>query len=344
MRLRFMFMPIILLMLIAGLFSGLGRLGLDTGISAFNPSIHGQLMIILLGFIISIERGAALGNPIGWCAPLLFTLGGAAQIIGSGLFPQVAITLGSMFLLAESIYIVRLHAASYTYLMTMAALLFLIGAITWLQASFSTSIPAWIGFLTLTIMSERMELSRIVFKPDIQKLFIVIGGLMFLTSILSIIHLNALILLGVILTVSGVWLLRYDVAWVGLGVEGLRRFMAINLLLGYVWLAFSGITWIVYPISRHPYLYDLALHSTFLGFIFHMIIAHAPLIIPSIFHGKIRYHGFFYLPTILLNISLGARTIGDLAIDVALRQTAGVINIIAVLLILPNILYVIVGR
>ena len=60
---------------------------------------------------------------------------------------------------------------------------------------------------------------------------------------------------------------------------GLTRFMAICLLSGYVWLGLSGLAALIYggvPVGPQ---YDVALrHRLFLGFVFAMIFAHAPVI------------------------------------------------------------------
>ncbi len=344
MQLKFLLMPLILLMLLLGLFSGLERIGLNIAPLTINPRIHGQIMIILLGFIISMERGAALRNIVWWSAPMLLALAGLLQIIGVDGFSLTLLLIGSLIFLVESLYIVRRHHAPYTYMMALASSLFLLGVLTWIQGSFTSSIPAWIGFLTLTIISERLELSRMAVKPGIQRLLIVIGGLTLLSTLILMVDLSTSPIFGFLLLTSSIWLLRYDVARAGLKTTGFRRFMAINLLTGYCWLATSGAAWILYPFLKHPYMTDIVLHSFFLGFIFHMIIAHAPLIIPSIFGGRIRYNPAFYLPTLLLNISLISRVVGGLLLDTALRQAGGLLNIVAVLLLLPNILYILVGR
>jgi hypothetical protein len=59
--------------------------------------------------------------------------------------------------------------------------------------------------------------------------------------------------------------------------------MAVCLIAGYVWLAVGGILWLLFAqlFGAGPR-YDAMLHSIFLGFVFSMIFAHAPIILPTI--------------------------------------------------------------
>ena len=133
------------------------------------------------------------------------------------------------------------------------------------------------------------------------------------------------------------WLLRYDIAWRNAGRSGLPRFMAVALLLGYLWLGVGGFLWTVYADSftAGPE-YDAMLHAIFLGFAFSMIFAHAPVIFPSITGITIAFHNSFYIHLALLHVSLAFRIIGDFQGLVALRQWGGLFNIGAILLFLAN--------
>ncbi|MHB8731149.1 MAG: hypothetical protein ACYDAB_05100 [bacterium] len=54
-------------------------------------------------------------------------------------------------------------------------------------------------------------------------------------------RLEGLGMLGVAL-----WLLRFDIARYTVRQAGLPRFIAVSLLSGYVWLAASGILWMLF--------------------------------------------------------------------------------------------------
>ena len=76
--------------------------------------------------------------------------------------------------------------------------------------------------------------------------------------------------------------------------------MAICLLLGYGWLAVAGAAWVA--TSRLDSLRDVALHALGLGFIFSMMLGHAPVILPALARVKELHFGwFFYIPVVLLH-------------------------------------------
>jgi hypothetical protein len=127
------------------------------------------------------------------------------------------------------------------------------------------------------------------------------------------------------------WLIVFDLARRNVRRTGLTRYIAVNLLVGYVWLAVSGVIGVVYsPLFIGP-VYDAWLHTLFLGFVFGMIFAHAPIILPGVTGFVVGYRPIFYLPPILLNISLLLRLVGDFAPDQTLRQWGGLLNEVALL-------------
>ena len=58
--------------------------------------------------------------------------------------------------------------------------------------------------------------------------------------------------------------------------------------------------------------YDAMLHTIFLGFVFSMIFAHAPIILPTITGLALPFQNIFYLHAALLHLSLMLRVAGDL--------------------------------
>lgn len=142
---------------------------------------------------------------------------------------------------------------------------------------------------------------------------------------------------GAGLLAIGLWLLRYDMARRTATERGLPRFMAISLLAGYGWLAAGGVMWILFAadFSSGPR-YDAMLHAIFLGFVFSMIFAHAPIIFPSITGLAMAFDGGFYSHLGLLHVSLALRIAGDLAESLPWQQWGGLLNVAAVLLFLAN--------
>ena len=131
------------------------------------------------------------------------------------------------------------------------------------------------------------------------------------------------------------WLLRFDLAWQSVKLPGLPRFMALCLICGYFWLALGGVFWIWFArfFGAGP-LYDAALHTVFLGFIFSMIFAHAPIILPTITGLTMPFRNAFYLHAGLLHISLLVRIAGDLALLPGGQKWGGLLNALAIVLFL----------
>jgi presenilin-like A22 family membrane protease len=106
------------------------------------------------------------------------------------------------------------------------------------------------------------------------------------------------------------------------------------LLSGYVWLFVSGLVALIYGAVPAGPVYDAMLHSIFLGFVFAMIFGHAPIIFPAVLEIDIEYKSYFYLPLILLHVSLIIRIGGELMGSGAARLWGGLFNVIAVIIYL----------
>jgi hypothetical protein len=117
--------------------------------------------------------------------------------------------------------------------------------------------------------------------------------------------------------------------------KGLTRYIAVCLLSGYFWLGVSGLAAIFYGSQSAGPIYDLMLHSVFVGFVIGMVFGHAPIIFPAVLGLAIRYQPIFYFPLVLLQISLLLRVVGNLAAVLWLRQWGGLLNAIAILAFLP---------
>ena len=112
-------------------------------------------------------------------------------------------------------------------------------------------------------------------------------------------------LYGLSLAGLAAWLVCFDIARRTVAADGLSRYMAVCLLLGYAWLAVSGLAWMA--MSAGLAARDLALHALGLGFLFSMMLGHAPVILPALARVKLRFGGFFYVPLAVLHLSLAVR-------------------------------------
>ena len=112
-------------------------------------------------------------------------------------------------------------------------------------------------------------------------------------------------LYGLALAALAGWLFAFDVARRTVHAAGLSRYMALCLLLGYGWLFLGGVAWGATALGL-PFR-DAALHGVGLGFVFSMVLAHAPVILPAVTGVKVRFGRAYYLALGLLQGSLVVR-------------------------------------
>ena len=188
----------------------------------------------------------------------------------------------------------------------------------------------------LTIAGERLELTRVMRHSRMSHLIFIgiiaayVGGLL----LNAFQPASGIVVIGVSLFTLGLWLLRYDIARRTVKQSGLTRYIAVCLLAGYAWLLVAGGLRLGLGAQIAGPAYDAQLHSVLLGFVFSMILGHAPIILPAVLNVSLPFHWGFYLPLALLHASLLLRVGADLGAAFALRQWGGMLNVIAVLLFL----------
>lgn len=341
-RPRFPLMALGMLALLSGLWSGLLRLG--WGLPLLQPTLplaHGPLMVSgFLGTLISLERAVALSRLWPYASPLFTGLGALALMVGlPGWGGPLFITVGSLWLLAAFVVIIRQMPALSTITMGLGVLAWLVGNGLWLAGwPLFQVITWWMAFLVLTIAGERLELSRLLSLSRgsrvafLGAIGLFVGGLAFPEIGVDL----GPRLIGVGMVALALWLLRYDMARRTLTKAGLPRFTAISLLSGYGWLLVGGMIGFFSGGLVVGPRYDAFLHAFFLGFVFAMIFGHAPIIFPAVVGVPIPFRPAFYAPLALLHLSLLLRVGGDLALWGPGRQWGGLMNTVAILLFLGN--------
>lgn len=336
-RIRLPIMAVVFLMLLAALWAGLVRIG--WALPSLSPSLagaHGPLMVSgFLGTLIALERAVALGGRWAYAVPAVSGLGALLLIVGITEWAgPLLITLGSLGFVGVSVVIVRRQPALYTVTMALGAVSWLVGNGLWLFGQpVAHAVPWWAAFLILTVVAERLELSRVLqLGKWSRSLFVAAVGLVIagsLVSLLSFVSGVRLLSLGFI--GLALWLLRFDVARRTVRLADLTRFIAVNLLLGYGWLAIGGLLGLRNAGTTAGYTYDAWLHTLFLGFVFSMIFAHAPIILPAITGLSVPFHPLMYGPVLLMQIGLLLRVVGDLVIWQQGRLLGGMLNALAIL-------------
>lgn len=342
---RIPFMVFALAALTAGVWAGLVRMGWDLRPrSADLIAAHGPLMVSgFLGTVIGLERAVALGRRWGYLGPALTGLGVVTLIAGA---PDPAapalMTGGSLLLVAMSTAVYRRGAGLDTGVLVAGAAAWAGGNLIWLsERPIAEAVPFWAAFLVLTIVGERIDLSRLVRVPALGhwairlSLAAYAGG-----TVLTLIAPDmATRLTGVAMVALALWLWRYDVARRTVRQHGVTRFIAVCILSGAVWLAVSGVLSIAYGDVRAGVRHDALLHSLFLGFVFALIYGHAPIILPAVTGLAMRFYPAFYVHLVLLHASVLVRVAADLDGDLAMRRWSGVISGVSLILFIANTLW-----
>jgi hypothetical protein len=350
-RLRYPLLVLSLLLLLAAIWAGLVRLGWRW--PAFLPALplsHGPLMVSgFLGTLIGLERAIAIRARWAYLGPSATALGALLLILGvGGSLGAVLITLGSLVLLLVFIFILRQHLVLYTVTMTLGALVWLVGNLFWLSGwPIYRVVLWWAGFLILTIAGERLELARLLSLSRAKNVAFVGSIAIFLTGlVISMLNFNlGARLAGLGMVLVSIWLLRNDIARHTVKKTALPRYSAICLLSGYVWLVVAGLISLGFGGMVAGMHYDAFLHAIFLGFVFSMLFAHAPIIFPAVLGGPVLYSPFFYFFLILLQVSLLGRLVADLAGFWQFRLWSGLLNGVALTLFISSMLVLVVrGR
>ena len=347
-RIRYPLLAVSLLLLFMAIWAGMVRLGWRWPVLLpALPLSHGPLMVSgFLGTLIGLERAVALGVRWAYLGPLATALGGIMLIFSlGGSLGALLIVFGSFIMLLIFSFIVRRHLASYTITMALGALVWLVGNLLWLSGwPIYRVVLWWAGFLILTIAGERLELGRLLsLSRVVMNAFIFIIAVTLAALLISLALPDAgTRLAGLAMFALAIWLLRYDIARRTIRKPGLPRYTAICLLLGYFWLAVAGILILGFGQMTAGLRYDAYLHAIFLGFVFSMLFAHAPIIFPAVLGSQVIFSPFFYVFLITLQVSLFGRILADLTGLWQLRLWFGLLNGIALTLFIGTMMIMVV--
>lgn len=330
-------LPLILLMLLAALWSGLLRLGWELPLRE-TAAHHGALMVgSFLSTLIILERVATFKNRWLLLLPLINGLSGvflAQKDLASGLPLLIAGAAGFTLLCGYFLYRYR---EAYFVLFLLGALCLLAGHILLLQSGlYRIAVPWWMGFLLFTIVAERLELTRFLPVTRLQKNLLWVALSICLAGLFLPFHGFGRTVFGAGIAGTAFWLLKNDMALRSIKAIGQHKYMGIALILGYLWLLVTAVFLIGDPGLALGY--DAVLHTFFLGFVFSMIFAHATVIFPAVVKINVRpWHPVLYLWLMLLQITLALRTTADVMAMVPLRQISGLANTLVILAFFLNV-------
>ena len=298
--------------LVSGIVGGLLRAGVavpgDAVWMGHAVLAHAFLMMGgFLGTVIGLERAVAAKAPLALAAPIASALAGVLALLAMPQAPWLMVVAALAFIAANAVVVSR-QMALHTVLLLVGAGAWLVGNLlhAW-RAQPAAVVPWWFSFLILTIAAERLEMTRLMRRrPGASTaLLFALGTLLAGSALFAVSPRAGGVTYGLALLGLATWLLLFDVARRTVRAHGLSRYMAVCLLLGYGWLAVAGLAWIAASLGVPAR--DVALHALGLGFVFSMMLAHGPVILPALARIKLQHGWPFYLPLALLQASLLAR-------------------------------------
>jgi hypothetical protein len=330
--------------LVTGIWGGLLRVPLPLPLPVEHAnwiSFHGPLMVCgFLGTLISLERAVGLRALWTYLVPLL--TGASAIAIATGVldpWPRWTLTIGSLLFVFVSARILFIQPALSNVVMGLGAVAWVGGNLFWASGHEVPQVVLWwLTFLLLTILGERIELTRFQKPSPWARPWLLTALGMLAAGLVTgwVAPRAAGLLTGAALLGLAAWLTRFDLAWRTIRHPGLPRFMAVCLLSGYVWLTTTALLVLAKWPQTSGLVYDAALHAFFVGFVFSMIFGHAPVIFPAVLGLPIHFRWTAYVPLVVLHGSLVLRLWSDLANWPTGRTWGAVGNAVAVGLFLLN--------
>lgn len=325
--------------LMFGLWAGLVRVGWQLPAPDGLLLRHGGLMVVgFVATVIGVERAVAVRTPLSLVPPMFSAGAGVALIAGveAPVAPLFALVAGASYA-AMIAGLERQHRTLPLRLMLVGGVCLTAAALAWtLGRGMPRVVPWWMAFLALTIGAERLDLLRFQHATRTSTATgLAAGSLIAAGPVISIAAVEAGVrVLAVGLVLGSGWLLVRDHPRRGLRTTGLSRYIAIGLLCAYGWLAFTGIALLAEGLTTGGWHYDAVVHAFFIGVVMSSILAHEPIIAPSILGMQIPFQRALYVPLVLLEGGLVARIAADALALAAVRPWAGMVQVIAILLML----------
>lgn len=310
-------------------------------------SLHGMVMVLgFMGTVIALERAQALRQPWAYLAPGLLGAGGVSLVLGLPVaFGQLLLFQGALMLTVVYLFLWRRAPLPLVAVHVLSAVAASVAAGLLLSIEISALIPWLACFLILTIASERAELAQLAMGPRAIPLLLALAvGLTTGASATLLWPDAGSRTFGMFVLATALWLLHDDVARRMVRVTGLRRYNGVALLLGYSWLAVAGLTWIAVGVPVGQGAYDVVIHGVFLGFGVSMIMAHAPIIFPTVLGRPLPYRSLFWLPLLMLHVAMVLRVAGDASGLIWLWQVGGIGGVLSMIALVVVIVATAVRR
>jgi hypothetical protein len=294
---------------------------------------HAALMICaFMGTVIAVERAVALKLRFAWLAPACSAAAGIALLAGFRALGAVLLLAAAGVFVAVNAALVRKQSAWHTWLLLASAACWLGGnALFAAGAASQAMLQAWFAFLIMTIAAERLEMTRLMRqRPGARGALALLLALLAASCAVSAWSPYGGFMFAAALAGLATWFLEFDIARKTVRTQGLAQYMAVCLLGGYAWLAVAAVAWAGWMLGE-PWR-DAALHSLGLGFVFSMMLGHAPVVLPAVARIKLLFGPAFYVPWLVLNGSLLLRVL------FSLKAAGAALNALALLVFAATVL------
>lgn len=317
--------------LVSGIWSGLDRMGWNIYMT---PAIahHGAIMVGgFLGTLITLEKIIPINRRFLFAILVLNALSVLFFFLDLPGISIWTLIISSLSLALVFAYYYRLQHGVVFILMLLGSLFWLTGNILLLTKQFYPLVfPWWLAFALFIIVAERLDLTKFLPVSQRSKNMLIGLLLLFVAGVLFSFHGAGSLVCGFSLIGISIWLLRYDLVAINLRKTGMHRFIAVALTAGYISLLLTGVFF--FTLSDQWLTYDALVHSFFIGFVFSMIFAHGPMILPGIMgiHAA-PFHRILYLWLALLQASWLIRIFADVLIDLETRKISGLLSTAVIL-------------
>ncbi len=292
--------------------------------------VHAVLVIGgFFGTVISLERAVGLGDRRAYAAPVLTAAGALLFLSGSGAGLTLML-VGSLVFVVATARVFRLaRGAPFAAVMLAGACALPAGHLVVLAGRPpADAAPFWMAFLVLTIAGERLELSRVLAPPAaVTRVLAAAAALLWAGAFTGLrASQSGQAVAGAGLVALAAVLARADVARLNRGRPGLPGFSAAAILGGYGWLALGGVCGVLDALLFRALMRDAFLHAVFLGFVFSMVVGHAPVILPAVLRRPVTFHPAAWGPLVLLHASVATRVVTDALEHGRGRMAAAALN------------------
>jgi hypothetical protein len=325
--------PIILLAifcLLSGFWSGLNRIGWDIKTLPITPH-HGAIMVGgFLGTLISLEKIIPLKRKGLYLIPALNALSIVFFLWNHPVLAVYMLIASSAALTGVFLYYFRTQQTVIYVLMLLGALCWLTGNVLLLTRFFyPLAFPWWAAFALFIITAERLELMKFLPVSRFDKKVIVSLLFVFLVGVLFSFHGTGNLISGLALIGISLWLMKHDIIAINIRKTGTAKFAAVSLLSGYIALLMTGIFF--FALSDQWLTYDALVHSFFVGFVFSMIFAHGPMLLPAVLGiSSSPSSKILYLWLATLQVSWIIRVFADVSVEMDVRKGSGLLSVISV--------------